>query len=252
MSLHCHGTWNILGPLQTISKVYYATKMHPKFSQNSVKLQSKYSQNVAKMQPRCSQNTAKMHPKCKQVLATNIAKIKCLFYISEVVIMDENGQRCGQNEVGEIWVKGPGAMKGYLNRPEENSNFFGPDNYYKTGDYASYNSNGNLKYEGRLKELIKYKNCHLYPLEIENVICKHPKVYEAGVFGKPEPTVQELVTAAVVKKPGVELSEQEILDFVNAQVDEAKQIRGGVIFLDQLPKNAGGKLQRKKLLELAS
>ena len=113
---------------------------------------------------------------------------------------------------------------------------------------ASYQENGCLVYEGRSKELIKYKNYHLYPLEIENVICKHPNVVEAGVFGQPEPTVQELVTAFVVKN-GV-VSEKEIIDLVASEVDDAKQLRGGVIFVDNLPKNSVGKIQRRKLLEL--
>ena len=113
---------------------------------------------------------------------------------------------------------------------------------------ASYQENGCLVYEGRSKELIKYKNYHLYPLEIENVICKHPNVVEAGVFGQPEPTVQELVTAFVVKN-GI-VSEKEIIDLVASEVDDAKQLRGGVIFVDNLPKNSVGKIQRRKLLEL--
>ena len=113
---------------------------------------------------------------------------------------------------------------------------------------ASYQENGCLVYEGRSKELIKYKNYHLYPLEIENVICKHPNVVEAGVFGQPEPKVQELVTAFVVKN-GI-VSEKEIIDLVASEVDDAKQLRGGVIFVDNLPKNSVGKIQRRKLLEL--
>lgn len=109
-----------------------------------------------------------------------------------------------------------------------------------------------LKYEGRHKELIKYKNYHLYPIEIENVICKHPDVIEAGVFGKQEPTVQELVTAVVVKLPNSSVSEQDIIDLVASEVDDAKRLRGGVIFVDKLPKNPVGKIQRKKIAQLYS
>ena len=141
-------------------------------------------------------------------------------------------------------------MKGYLNRPEENAKFFAENNWYRTGDLARYDYKGNLYYEGRQKELIKYKNCHLYPLEIENVICEHPEILEAGVFGKPDDTVQELVTAAVVKIPGSKLTENEIIDLVAKQVDDAKKLRGGVIFVENLPKSVTGKTQRRKLLEL--
>ena len=163
----------------------------------------------------------------------------------------DTGKLCGPGEVGEMYVSGPyKPMKGYLNRPDENKKFFAEDNWYRTGDLGRYDQKGHLYYEGRQKELIKYKNCHLYPLEIENVICKHPEVVEAGVFGRPDDTVQELVTAAVVKVPGSKVTENEIIDLVNAQVDDAKKLRGGVIFVDHLPKSVTGKTQRRKLMEL--
>ena len=115
---------------------------------------------------------------------------------------------------------------------------------------ARYDSKGNLYYEGRQKELIKYKNCHLYPLEIENVISQHPNVIESGVFGKPDDEVQELVSAAVVKVPGSKVTEKEIIELVNGQVDDAKKLRGGVIFVKELPKSVTGKTQRRKLREM--
>jgi len=168
----------------------------------------------------------------------------------EVKIVDpETGEILGPHQTGELLIKTLAPMKGYLNRPEETKEFFAGDGYIHTGDLASYAENGLFKYEGRLKELIKYKNYHLYPLEIEKVICKHQDVVEAAVFGRPEPTVQELVTAVVIKTPNSNLSEQEITELVNKNVDDSKRLRGGVIFVDKLPKNPVGKIQRKKLFE---
>lgn len=164
----------------------------------------------------------------------------------------ETGTLCGPNEVGEIMVKvlRGNVTKGYLNRPEENKKFFADDGYVHTGDLGHYDSNGLLYFEGRLKELIKYKNCHMYPMEIENVINSHPGVAESAVFGKPDPTVQELVTAAVVKVEGAKVTEDDIANLVSMNVDDAKKLRGGVIFVDKLPKNPQGKILRRKLLEL--
>ena len=162
----------------------------------------------------------------------------------------ETGTICGPQETGEIYVQGGVPMKGYLNRPEENANFFADDGWYRTGDLARFNQRGMLFYEGRFKELIKYKNCHLYPLEIEKIICQHPEVIEAGVFGTPDSKVQELVTAAVVKIPGSNVTAQEIIDLVDTKVEDIKKLRGGVIFVDALPKNPVGKIQRRKLIEL--
>ena len=141
-------------------------------------------------------------------------------------------------------------MKGYLNRPEENAKFFAEDGFVRTGDLGHYDSEGILYFDGRQKELIKYKNCHLYPKEVEDIIASHPDVLEAGVFGKPAPTVQELVTAAVVKAPGSNVTEAEIVAFVDNQIDDAKKLRGGLVFVDKLPKNAMGKIQRRKLMDL--
>ena len=169
----------------------------------------------------------------------------------ELKIVDtDNGNLLGPNEVGEIMVKSLVPMKGYLNRPQENEKFFSKDGFVHTGDLASYAENGMLKYEGRLKELIKYKYHHVYPLEIENVICKHAEVMEAAVFGRPDPSARELVTAVVIKTPNSDIKEEDIIEFVDSQVDEAKQLRGGIIFVDKLPKNTVGKIQRKNLLEL--
>ena len=107
-----------------------------------------------------------------------------------------------------------------------------------------------LYFDGRMKELIKYKNCHLSPVEIEDIIIQHPGVLEVGVFGRSW-NGKELVTAVVAKKEGFEdLNEKEIANFVDERVDDFKRLRGGVIFVDRLPRNPIGKLVRKELLNL--
>ena len=162
----------------------------------------------------------------------------------------ETKKLCDVDEVGEILVNCGINMKGYLNRPEENSRFFAPNGYIHTGDLAHYDAKGLLYFDGRLKDLIKYKNYHLYPLEIEQVIGQHPDVIEAGVFGRPDPTVQEYVTALVVKSYESSVTEQDINELVNQHVDDAKKLRGGVTFIDELPKNPQGKLLRRELLQI--
>ena len=141
-------------------------------------------------------------------------------------------------------------MKGYLNRPEETANFFAEDGFVHTGDLAHYNEKGVLFFDGRHKDLIKFKNYHIYPLEIENVLCSHKDILEAGVFGRPDPLVQEYVTAVVVKVPGSNVTEEEIFDLVAENLDDSKKLRGGIIFVDELPKNPQGKILRRKLAEL--
>ena len=166
------------------------------------------------------------------------------------IVDPETGETCGPHQVGEIWAKTSAFMRGYLNNPAETLKFFATNGFAHTGDLGHYDEDGIIFFDGRLKDLIKYKNCHLYPIEIENIICTHPDVIEAGVFGKPDPSVQECVTALVVKVPNSKVTEQNIIDLVAEQADDAKKLRGGVKFVEKLPKNPQGKIVRRKLIEM--
>lgn len=160
------------------------------------------------------------------------------------------GELQGPNQVGEIIVKTPCIMKGYLNRPEENQNFFFGDGFIRTGDLGYYDEKGVLFYHDRLKELIKYNNIHVYPSSIEDILYQHEDVIEAGVFGRPDPRVQELVTAVVVKQPSSKITEQELIDYVNEKLDEYKKIRGGLKFVESIPRNPQGKILKPQLRAL--
>lgn len=164
------------------------------------------------------------------------------------IVNQETGQLCGPNEVGEIMSKNDFQTFGYLNRPQETKALWDAEGFLHMGDLGHYDEDMTLHFDGRLKELIKYKNNHLYPIEIEEAIMKHPGVKEVGVFGKPDPHVQELITAVVVKKKGYDsLTEQEIVEFTDNIVDDFKRVRGGVIFANKLPRNNIGKISRKDL-----
>ena len=130
-------------------------------------------------------------------------------------------------------------MIGYIDHEEENRRFFG-----------HYDENAFLYFDGRMKELIKYKNYHLYPNELEALIMQHEGVKDAAVFGKPEPSVQELVTALVVKSDPTDVTEDDLKKLVDEQVDDHKKLRGGVYFVNKIPRNPQGKILRKNLLQL--
>jgi len=166
------------------------------------------------------------------------------------IIDPDTGVAVGPNVVGEITYKSDYPMLGYLNHPEENERFFGKDGFLHSGDLGHYDEAGNLYFDGRLKELIKYKNFHLYPNELEELLMAHEGVEDAAVFGKPEPTVQELVTACVVKKEGAEVAANDLQMLVDEKVDEHKKLRGGVHFVEKIPRNPQGKILRKNLASL--
>eukprot|EP00095_Tigriopus_kingsejongensis_P009218 maker-scaffold974_size74728-snap-gene-0.20 protein:Tk09218 transcript:maker-scaffold974_size74728-snap-gene-0.20-mRNA-1 annotation:"luciferin 4-monooxygenase" len=167
----------------------------------------------------------------------------------EVKIVDPNTQELlGANQIGEMWVKTPITTIGYINRPGLNEKSFAPDGFYKTGDLGYYDEAGLLYFHDRLKDLIKYKNNQVYPVELETVLMEHPEIAEVAVYGTPEPAVQELISACVVKTPGSTLSEADVRAWVvHADVDDGKLIRGPVKFVSHLPKNAHGKILRKLL-----
>ena len=176
---------------------------------------------------------------------------KCLggIHCPAVRIVDpDTHEVLGPDEVGEITYKTDIPMLGYLDLPEENEKFFGSEGFVHSGDLGHYDEHGTLYYDGRLKELIKYKNFHLYPNELEEILMGHDAVKDAAVFGKPEASVQELVTALVVRKRDTEVETGELEDLVNEQVDDHKQLRGGVHFVHKIPRNPQGKILRCKLL----
>jgi len=86
--------------------------------------------------------------------------------IEMMIVHEQNGSQCGPNETGEIWVRTHAEMKGYLNRPEEDSKVLAGDGWIRTGDLGHYDEEYVLYFDGRLKELIKYKNKHVYPTEV--------------------------------------------------------------------------------------
>ena len=154
-------------------------------------------------------------------------------------------------ETGELWVKGPNVFKGYHNNPEATKNALTEDGYFKTGDVGHQDTNGNFFITDRVKELIKYKGFQVPPAELEGLLISHSKVNDVaviGIYNKDQAT--ELPRAYIVPKPGVEGSPQtaaEIMQWLQMKVANHKRLRGGVRFVDEVPKSASGKILRRLL-----
>eukprot|EP00127_Corallochytrium_limacisporum_P005078 Clim_evm33s198 gene=Clim_evmTU33s198 len=148
---------------------------------------------------------------------------------------------------GELLLKGPNVMKGYLNRTEATKDTIRSDGFMHTGDIVEIDENGNFWIVDRLKELIKYKGFQVPPAELEEELLKHPMIADAAVIGKPAGDDGELPTAYVVKKTGMEVSEDEVKKYIADQNAHYKQLRGGVRFVDAIPKSASGKILRRVL-----
>ena len=110
-------------------------------------------------------------------MGTFVTITSTFFRAKAVKIIDpDSGIAVGPNIVGEITYQSDYPMLGYLNHPEENERFFGKDGFLHSGDLGHYDEAGNLYFDGRLKELIKYKNFHLYPNELEELLMAHESV----------------------------------------------------------------------------
>lgn len=154
-------------------------------------------------------------------------------------------------ETGELWIKGPNVFKGYHNNPEGTKNALTEDGYFKTGDVGHQDEHGNFYITDRVKELIKYKGFQVPPAELEGLLISHPKVNDVaviGIYNKDQAT--EVPRAYIVPKPGVEGSlktAHDIAQWLQGRVANHKRLRGGVRFVDEVPKSASGKILRRLL-----
>ena len=165
--------------------------------------------------------------------------------------MSESGEEVPVGDVGELWVQGPNVFKGYLNNPAGTAKALTPDGFFKTGDIGYQDKDGNFYITDRVKELIKYKGFQVAPAELEGLLMGNPKINDAAVVGLYSPDLaSEVPTAYIVPAKGVQGSPQtakEIVEWVKGRVAQHKQLRGGVKFVDEIPKSASGKILRRVL-----
>ncbi|WP_175582676.1 4-coumarate--CoA ligase family protein [Nocardioides guangzhouensis] len=147
---------------------------------------------------------------------------------------------------GEIWVRGPQVMKGYLNNERATAATITDDGWLRTGDIGHIDEDGHLFIVDRLKELIKYKGFQVPPAELEALLLTHPAVADAAVVGLPDEEAGEIPAAYVVRQPGTDATAEQIMGYVAGQVAHYKQVRR-LDFIETIPKSASGKLLRREL-----
>jgi 4-coumarate--CoA ligase len=168
---------------------------------------------------------------------------------TECRIVDaENGDDQGVGGVGELWVRGPQVMKGYLNNPEATAETIDSEGWLHTGDVGFIDEDGHLTIVDRVKELIKFKGFQIAPAELEALLLTHPAIADAAVIGVPDDEAGERPRAFIVVKPDAEVSIQEITDFTAEHVATYKVVHD-VLFTDEIPKSASGKILRRVLRE---
>jgi 4-coumarate--CoA ligase len=163
-------------------------------------------------------------------------------------IIDEELHDVPPNSPGEILVKGPIVTRGYHNNTEATRAAF-LDGWFRTGDIGEYRA-GKVYIVDRAKDLIKYKALQVAPAELETVLLSHPLIADAAVIGVPGNDT-ELPRAYVVAVDCAKIDESQIKAFVKERVADYKRLRGGVVFVDAVPKNASGKILKKDLRVMA-
>lgn len=193
------------------------------------------------------------------------------------VVSMETGETLGAGKVGEICFAGDQIMLGYYKNPKSTAETIDERNWLHTGDLGYFTEDGGLYVTGRIKEIIKYKGFQVAPSEIEALLLTHSSVKDVAVLGKPDEVSGELPMAVVVRQPGQNVTAEEIVDFVKSEccvhglngsskvwnslltrttilllgnLSPQKWLRGGVKFVETLPKTPSGKVLRRQLINI--
>ncbi|XP_046395154.1 luciferin 4-monooxygenase-like [Ischnura elegans] len=164
-------------------------------------------------------------------------------------------RRCGvgRNMKGQLWVRGPCLMKGYLNTKAEKGYItkLEEDGWFDTGDIGYFDESGNLFIVDRSSFTFMYKDKLVSPSDIEDIIMRHPAVSIAGVIGVPNTITKTSARAYIVLKSNHRVTEEEMKKFVAERAEEHMQLHGGVVFMAELPESRGGKINRPELHKMS-
>ncbi|MGW7261846.1 4-coumarate--CoA ligase family protein [Streptomyces sp. NPDC054842] len=164
-----------------------------------------------------------------------------------ILSLDDPGKDLGVGEAGEIAIRGPQVMKGYLGQPDATAAMIDADGWLHTGDVGRVDGDGWLFVVDRVKELIKYKGFQVAPAELEALLLTHPGIADAAVIGVYDDDHNEVPHAHVVRQPtAADLSAGEVMMYVAERVAPYKRVRG-VTFVEAVPRAASGKILRREL-----
>jgi long-chain acyl-CoA synthetase len=149
-------------------------------------------------------------------------------------------------DVGEIWVRGPNVFAGYFDAAEATAAVLTEDGWLRTGDMATLDDDGYIYLVDRAKDLVIVSGFNVFPAEVEQVLEMHADVVEAGVIGVAHPHTGEAVKAFVVARAGADVDEESLIEFCRDRLARYK-CPSKVLFVDELPRNASGKLVRRQL-----
>ena len=170
----------------------------------------------------------------------------------EVKLVDDEGREVPSGEVGELWVRGPGTSSGYFRDPEATRRAWGElgsDGWFRTGDLAGMDAQGNLSLLGRKKQVIIRGGNKIYPAEIESLLCRHPKVLEAAVVGVPHAVLGEVPCAFVIPRTGVDAAADELDAYLRGKNIASYKIPERMVLVDEFPRLDSNKVNKLDLVQ---
>ncbi|XP_073948758.1 uncharacterized protein isoform X2 [Choristoneura fumiferana] len=249
-------TWTILGPALASSVGQLATSSQLSSLEMLVLGGSPFTEeSVAQLKGKLSNNTVLINAygltEMQGIVATGnratpLTSIGNVFNLMEYKLVNDNDEEVLEvNAKGELYLKSKCILKGYVNNEEAYHDTVTADGWLKTGDVFYRNEQGHLFFVNRTKLGFKYMNHHIYPEEIESVIGSVPGVQQCVVCGADAgPAV------AVVLRPGCDVTRDQIHHAVNSKLSDHKRLRGGIAFVEALPRTHNGKINRNKCLQL--
>lgn len=181
------------------------------------------------------------------VILNSVGRSACPY--DTIKIIDDAGNEVPNGVEGELVSKGPGIFTGYFKSPEENSQIFTGDGFFKTGDKARKDQLGNITITGRLKDIINRGGEKISAIEIENRLSAHEGIHESAVIGMPDSVLGERICAYVKLRPGVRLTFEQIVAFLKEKGASVQQLPERIEFVGEMPMTKVGKIDKKVLRE---
>jgi len=164
---------------------------------------------------------------------------------ADMKVVDADDREAPRGEIGEIVYRGGGTMQGYWNRPRDTADVV-RDGWFHTGDAGTQDEGGFYYIRDRIKDMIVSGGENIYPAELESVLAAHPAIADIAVIGVPDPQWGETVKAIVVRKPGQELTAEELIEWSRPKLAGYKRPRS-VDFIELIPRNPSGKILKREL-----
>lgn len=185
-----------------------------------------------------------------------IANMEAMYMTSPEEDSEGKAKEVPHGTPGELYLRGPNVFLGYWKRPEETAKCLDKDGWFRTGDVGFQDHEGNFYITDRVKELIKYKGFQVPPAELEGVLLEHPMIEDVVVVGVNSKKLNtEVPRAYAVKKGGLKAvkqgDEKEVIDWMSKKVVGHKRLRGGLKFVESVPKSPSGKLLRRMIRDKA-